>query len=118
MDRTNNKANYTQIIYDSITQDLDEIISSLTFYTADGPLDGVKIELNKTNNYHDIKITTSHRMEFEKCYSISPNAHLLEQSIQMIDIVSRINDYIYFGHPGQTRHPNMTKVILLVTHIF
>ena len=109
---TGSQVNDPQVIYDSITHDVDEIISAMTFHTANGPVDGVKIEFNKTKNYDDIKITTSHWMEFGRCYSIRPNAHLLEQSIQMIDIFSRIDDYIYFGYPGQTMHPNtMTKVI-------
>ena len=109
---TSKKGDDLRLIYDSITLDVHELISQMTFFTAEGGANGVKIEFNKTNHFDDIKIVTTHWVGIGKCYSISPNAHLLEQSIQIIDIVSRIDAYIYFGHPGQIMHPNSkTKVI-------
>ena len=112
---TSNKGDDLRLIYDSITLDVKEILSKMTFETAHGGVKDVEIESNETSYYDDIKIDTSYWVGIGKCYSIRPNAHLLEQSIQQIDIVSRVNAYIYFGHPGQTMHTNSnTKVILLV----
>ena len=107
---TNNSLDDPKDIYDSITHDLDEILSSMTFYT--GASDNLEIKFNKTHLYDDIEITITHGAPFGKCYGILPKANLLEQSIQAIGFVSHIDVCVYFGYPGQMMHPNTkTKVI-------
>ena len=116
---TNNETDDLQVIYDSITHDVDEIISSMTFYTASGESERVKIEFNKTHHHDNIEISTSYWHSLGKCYNIRPNAHLLEKGIQIVDIVSRVDSLVYFGYPGQLMHPNTkTKVVSFVRKIF
>ena len=112
---TNNKFDDTQVIYDSITHDVDEIISSMIFSTS---TNYIVIEFNKTQLYDDIEITTAYHHTYGKCYSVHPKAHLLEQSIQIITIVSHVDALVYFGYPGQFMHPNTkTKVVSFVLFV-
>ena len=109
---TKNEVDDPQVIYDSITYDVEDVLSSMTFSTS---RNYVKIEFNKNNSYDDIQITTGHIPFYGKCYSIHPSTHLIEQSIQKISIVSHIDTIVYFGYPGQFMHPNTkTKVFPFV----
>ena len=107
-----------RLIYTSITHDVDEIISTITFFTADGNVKGVEINFNNTNYHDHIMIRTLHSFRLGRCYSIRPKAHLLEKTIQMIDIVSHIDAYIYFGHPGQAMHPDSTSRVISFNRTF
>ena len=110
---TSNKFEDPHVIYDSITHDVDEIISSMTFKTANRTTyNKVKIEFNKTHLYDDIRVTTAYTAFFGKCYSIRPKVHLLSQGIQAIDIVTHNDAYVYFGHPGQLMHPDTTTRVI------
>ena len=98
-------------IFNAITHRMDEIVSWIIVYSDNSGKDGVKIDLNGTDHQQNIEITTKYWNSLGRCYSIYPKGHLLEQSILMIDIATRIDALIYLGHPGQFMHRNSkTKV--------
>ena len=56
---TSNTVDDLRLIYNSITHDVDEIISTITFFTADGNVKGVVINFNNTNYHDHIMIRTT-----------------------------------------------------------
>ena len=109
---TNNGYDDLQDIYESITYNVDEVISWIIIDTQDWKRDGFKIKLNRKNAHDDITIITHHWSILGRCYTIRPKSHLIKQGIVNIDIGQRMDTYIYFSYPGQFKHPNtMTKVM-------
>ena len=73
----------------------------------------LKMDFNGSKYLKNIEITTKYWNSLGKCYSLYLKDNVVKQSIQRIDIATRIDTLIYFGHPGQFMHPNSkTKVFV------
>ena len=61
-----------------------------------------------------LEITTKYWPTFGRCYSMHPRNHVLKFGVYGIDIVARVNLFIYFGYPGQFMYPNSKAKVLTI----
>ena len=100
-------------IFNSITYDVEEILIHMKISTLDRHNSKFKIDFEGTNTTDHIHIGTTYSETFGRCYSIHPKDHVIELGVTKIDIVARLDIYIYFGYPGQFMYNTKTKVMTL-----
>lgn len=93
-------------IFNSVTYDIDEILFRADIFTSSKQKTHFYIEFDGPNFTEHIDITTKYWPTFGRCYSMHPKDHVLRLGVRKLDIVARIDIYIYFGHPGQFLNPN------------
>lgn len=98
-------------IFNTVAYDVFDILYQVRFETVDIDNRTIveKLKPSITIPEH-IKITTKYYKNFGKCYSIRPRSHVLKLGITIIDIIARMNIFIYLGHPGQFMYNTKTKV--------
>ena len=97
-------------IFDSITYSPRELLHKIQILTLDRKQDQIVVDFGQKNIKQDLKITTKYWSTYGKCYSIQPKQRILDLGVQTIDIVARVDIYLYFGYPGQFMFNTKTKV--------
>ena len=97
-------------IFDSITYDPTELLHKVQIGTLDKEKAWFVVDFSQSNIDQHIEITTKYWSTYGKCYSIQPKDHILKLGVKIIDIVARMDIYIYFGYPGQFMLYTKTKV--------
>ena len=92
-------------IFNAVTYNINEILHRIVISTSNKNDPHFNIDFNSSNFTQYIDISTKYWPTYGRCYSIHPKEHVLELGVWGIDIVSRINIYIYFGYPGQFMYP-------------
>ena len=100
-------------VFNSITYDVEEILVKMKISTLDRNNPKFKIDFEGTNTTDHIHIGTKYSDTFGRCYSIHPKDHVIELGVTKIDIVARLDIYIYFGYPGQFMYNTKTKVMTI-----
>ena len=88
-------------VFEDITHDIDKIFVNIRIKT-----------LNKERRYVDINfmigdynnfliISTKYSDTFGRCFSIIPTKEVQQLGVQSMIFETRMDVYIYFGHPGQ-----------------
>ena len=88
-------------VFEDITHDIDKIFVNIRIKT-----------LNKERRYVDINfmigdynnfliISTKYSDTFGRCFSIIPSKEVQQLGVQSMIFETRMDVYIYFGHPGQ-----------------
>ena len=98
------------IIFDSITYDPSELLHKVQIATLDRRKAKFVVDFSQSNIEEHVKITTKYWNTYGKCYSIQPKDHILKLGVKIIDIVARMDIYVYFGYPGQFMFNTKTKV--------
>ena len=93
-------------IFEAVTHDIDEVLFSISIYTNHRSNPVFTIDFGANNFTEHIRITEKYYHYFGRCFSIIPRDHVLRFGINAIEIVGRIDIYIYFGHPGQFMYSN------------
>ena len=107
--KNNTPGNDLRAVFNSITYDVDEMLSRIKFTTVVRPTpsnsgQSFNIDFDGPNITEHIHITTKYWRTYGRCYSIQPKDHVIELGIIRLEIVAHLNIYIYFGHPGQFMH--------------
>ena len=97
-------------IFESITYDPAELIHNLNIRTLDKKKDSFFIDFGGTNINEHIEIITKYWSTYGRCYSIRPRDHILKLGVEIVDINSQMDIYVYFGYPGQFHYKTKTKV--------
>jgi hypothetical protein len=109
----NEELDLREIFY-SIKYDVDEILIHIKISTLDRKNSKFKIDFEGTNTTDHIHVDTTYSDTFGRCYSIHPKDHVIALGVTKIDIVARMDIYIYFGYPGQFMYNTKTKVITMI----
>ena len=59
------------------------------------------INFEKDNFDENITIVTKYSDSYGRCYSIIPKQQVLKLGVKSIILETRMDIYVYFGHPGQ-----------------
>ena len=110
----NNEGFDLREIFNSITYNVEEIMLYMEISTLDRHHSKFEIEFEGTNTTDHIHIGTKYSDTFGRCYSIHPKDHVIKLGVTKIDIVARLDIYIYFGYPGQFMYNTKTKVIIFL----
>ena len=98
-------------VFNSITHDVTELLHSVKIYPLDRHVK-FTTDFDELNHTQYIKITTKYWHNYGRCFSIQPKDHVLKTGVTIIDIIARMNVYVYFGYPGQFMYNTKTKVII------
>ena len=99
--------NFTNLesVFHSVTYSIDEILHRIVISTSNKDDPHFNIDFNSSNFTEYIDIQTKYWPTYGRCYSIHPKDDVLKLGVWGVDIISRINIYIYFGYPGQFMYP-------------
>ena len=98
-------------VFNSVTYDIDEILFGIYINTLSRNNSKISIDFDGSNQSDYIVVTTKYKPNLGRCYAIHPSDHVVQLEVVGIDIVAKMNIYVYFGHPGQFMHQTKTKVI-------
>ena len=109
----NNKDTDLRAIFNAITYDIDEVLSRIVIRTNSNTSQQTKftIDFEGSNFTEHIAITTKYWPVYGRCFSINPKDHVLKKGVINIDLMARIDIYIYFGHPGQFTYKSTTSKV-------
>ena len=107
----NNKAMDLWDIFNSVTHNPNELLYRMEITTLDMIKSKIVINFNGENTTDHIDFNTTFWDTFGRCYCIHLKDHVLKLGVTKIDIITRMNTYIYFGHPGQFMYHTKTKVL-------
>ena len=108
--QNNSDGRHLRSIFDSITYSLSELLHKIQIFTLDRKKARIVVDFGQKNINQHLEITTKYWNTYGKCYSIQPKHPILELGVQTIDIVARVDIYLYFGYPGQFMFNTKTKV--------
>ena len=100
-------------IFNDITYDIEEMLLRIKISTLDRQKPKFKIDFGEANTTEHLHIGTKYSDTFGRCYCIHPKDHIIELGVTKIDIVARIDIYVYFGYPGQFMYNTKTKVMTM-----
>ena len=99
--------------FNSVTYSIDEILHSIIISSNNKNDPHFDIDFNQPNFTEYIDIHTKYWPTYGRCYSIRPKDYVTRLGVWGIDIISRINIYIYFGYPGQFMYPTSKSKVLI-----
>ena len=111
-DSTKNATNL-QYIFESVTYDITELLLRVIVTTSNKKNPRFNIEFNNNKFTEYLVITTKYWPTYGRCYSVHPKNHVLKFGVWGIDIVARVNLFIYFGYPGQFMYPNSKAIVFI-----
>ena len=97
-------------LFEAITFDASELLFRMDFYTNDNDKYKFGVDFAAGNMEKDVDITPKYWPSFGRCYGIRPKDHIIKLGVNHVDIVARMDIYIYFWHPGQFMYNTKTKV--------
>ena len=109
--------NDLQSIFNSITYNVDEIVSSIVFFTVSLDKPQVRVQFESANFSEELEIKTKYWDILGRCYSVQPKDHIIKLGIRSLEILTRMEVYIYFGYPGQFMHPDTKSKVLILLEI-
>ena len=88
-------------VFDDITHDIDEIFVNIRIKTLNKErrYANVNFMIDSYNNF--LIISTKYSDTFGRCFSIIPTKEVQQLGVQSMIFETRMDVYIYFGHPGQ-----------------
>ena len=101
-----------QHIFDSVTYDITELLLRVIVTTSNKNHPRFNVEFSNDRFTEYLEITTKYWPTYGRCYSMHPRNHVLKFGVYGIDIVARVNLFIYFGYPGQFMYPNSKAKVL------
>ena len=90
-----------EALFESVTYDIHEMLFRIIVYTSNKKYPSFLIDFDGTNTTKHLEITTKYSATFGRCFSFHPKDDVRKLGVRHIDIIARIDIYIYFGHPGQ-----------------
>ena len=88
-------------VFEDITHDIDEIFVNIRIKTLSKERTYVDVNFKKDNYNNSLIISTKYSETFGRCFSIIPTKEVQELGVQSIIFETRMDVYVYFGHPGQ-----------------
>jgi hypothetical protein len=110
-----NSTNVTNLqnIFESVTYDITELLLRVIVTTSNKNNPRFNIEFSNDKFTEYLEITTKYWPTYGRCYSVHPKNHVLKFGVWGIDIVARVNLFIYFGYPGQFMYPNSKAKVII-----
>ena len=88
-------------VFDDISHDVDEIFVNIRIKTLNKQRKYVDVNFAKDSYNDSLVITTKYSNTFGRCFSIIPTNEVQQLGIYSIIFETRMDVYVYFGHPGQ-----------------
>ena len=115
--KMNNETVDPKLFFERVTHTLNEILIGLTIYSRSKE----KYMQEKNfgadgKNWTLINVVTKYSPTFGRCYSIQPKDHVVRLGIIGINIITRMESYVYFGYPGQFMYRTKNKVKIGVVY--
>ena len=95
-----NKTDLRKVFYD-VSHDVDDIFVAIRIKTLSKEKRYVDINFEKDDFNEFVTIATKYSDSFGRCFSIIPKQNVLKLGIKSIIFETRMDIYVYFGHPGQ-----------------
>ena len=88
-------------VFEDITHDIDEIFVNIRIKTLNKEKRYVDVNF-MLDNYNDyLIISTKYSETFGRCFSVIPSKEVQQLGVQSMIFETRMDVYVYFGHPGQ-----------------
>lgn len=88
-------------VFDDVTHDVEEIFSAIRIKTLSKQRRYVDVYFTKDVFNEYLSITTKYSDSFGRCFSIIPKQDVLKLGVKSMIFETRMDIYVYFGHPGQ-----------------
>ena len=95
------------------TKFVNEILHRIIISSNNKNDQHIDIDFDKPNFTEYIDIHTKYWPTYGRCFSIRPKDYVTRLGVWGIDIISRINIYIYFGYPGQFMYPTSKSKVFI-----
>ena len=97
----NGKRKDLRKVFEDITHDVDEIFVNIRIKTLNKErrYANVNFMIDSYNNF--LIISTKYSDTFGRCFSIIPTKEVQQLGVQSMIFETRMDVYVYFGHPGQ-----------------
>jgi hypothetical protein len=96
-------ANKTDLrrVFKDVSHDVEDIFVAIRIKTLSKETRYVDINFEKDDFNDFVTIVTKYSDSFGRCFSIIPKQQVLKLGVKSIIFETRIDIYVYFGHPGQ-----------------
>ena len=102
-------------VFEDISHDVDEIFVNIRIKTLNKEKRYVDVNFAKDNYNKFLIITTKYSDSFGRCFSIIPTDEVQKLGVKSIIFETRMDIYVYFGHPGQFLAADSdTKVVISI----
>ena len=98
--RNANKADLRRVFND-VSHNLEDIFVAIRIKTLSKETRYIDINFEKDDFNDFVTISTKYSDSFGRCFSIIPKQQVLKLGVKSIIFETRMDIYIYFGHPGQ-----------------
>ena len=88
-------------VFEDITHDINEIFVNIRIKTLSKESRYVDVNFKKDNYNNYLTISTKYWDVFGRCFSIIPTKEVQQLGVQNMIFETRMDVYVYFGHPGQ-----------------
>ena len=99
-------------IFYEVSHDVEEIFVGIRIKTLNKEKRYVDIDFSQGNFNDHLSITTKFWNTFGRCYSIIPKENVLNLGVNNMEIKTRVDIYVYFGHPGQFLAANRNSKVI------
>ena len=87
--------------FDIVTYNFSEIFEKIIIRTLNQNEPKITIDMSNESTIERLEIGTKYYATFGKCYSIQMPDEIISNGIISIEFITKVNIYVYFGHPGQ-----------------
>ena len=88
-------------VFEDITHDIDEIFVNIRIKTLNKEKRYVDVNFMLDNYNNFLIISTKYSETFGRCFSVIPSKEVQQLGVQSMIFETRMDVYVYFGHPGQ-----------------
>ena len=98
----NNKTDMDpRIFFDLITYNVSELFRKITIRTLNHDEPKIMVDFVNDQMTQRIKMKPKFYATFGRCYSLQMPDDIISNGIISIELIAKIDIYVYFGHPGQ-----------------
>ena len=93
-------------LFRKITYNVSELFNKIVVSTLSKNKPKIVINVSDRNSTDTVNIETKYHPSFGRCYSIQLLGNIIHYGIISVEFETKIDVYVYFGHPGQFMHVN------------
>ena len=105
-------------LFDKITYNVSEMFHKIVVSTLSQNKPKIVINVSDRNSTEMVNVETKYYASFGRCYSIQLSGKIIHYGIISVEFETKIDVYVYFGHPGQFMHVNTKSKVNLRSIFF